>query len=192
MGRDKAALPALTASGETLVAHAAHRLRAVCATVVLADGGRRLVDDLQSLPDLPFGGPAGGILAAAREWPGRPLLILACDLPAIPVALLAALASPAAENATPGFDWVLPRWERGTEPLCALYLPAALAALAAAAERGSVAPHRLAEGQGLAIDFFEGRRLRRFGRPAELFLNVNTPEDFARWQTIAGRAPSGS
>jgi molybdenum cofactor guanylyltransferase len=204
MGRDKASL---RIGGETLAALAARRLLAVCAPalVAVADGGRGLVPGLPSLPDGPGQGPAAGILGAALAWPGHPLLVLACDLPGVPAALLAELArgervepggasepgeiaraaSPEAAEAAGAAggadDWVVPRWERGLEPLCACYRPAALAALAAAVERGIVAPHRLAETAGLRVRYLEGRRLLRFGHPADLFLNLNTPLDLERW-----------
>lgn len=184
MGRDKAAL---AMDGETLAARAARHLRGACARVVVADGGRGLVPGLPCLPDAPAAGPAGGILGAARAWPGIPLLVLACDLPRVPEALLRELAAAgldAAEAAAP--DWVVPRWERGLEPLCALYRPAALAALARAVERGTAAPHRLAQTGELRIRFFEGERLRRFGEPADLFLNVNTVQDLERWLRLDG------
>lgn len=83
-------------------------------------------------------------------------------------------------------DWVVPRWERGLEPLCALYRPAALAALAAAVERGIAAPHRLAEAAGLRVRFLEGELLRRCGQPADLFLNLNTARDLEHWLRLEG------
>ena len=199
MGRDKAAL---TVDGETLAGRAARRLLGVCPRVAIADGGRGLVPGLPSLPDAPAAGPAAGILGAARAWPGHPLLVLACDLPRVSEALLRELVRrpPVAEgreagdapdaldadNAAADPDWVVPRWERGLEPLCALYRPAALAALAAAVERGVAAPHRLAEAPGLRVRFLEGEPLRRCGQPADLFLNLNTARDLEHWLRLEG------
>ncbi|HEV2856024.1 MAG TPA: NTP transferase domain-containing protein [Thermoanaerobaculia bacterium] len=162
MGWDKAlsSLPALTAE----------RLAAVCAEVAVADGGRGLLPGLPSLPDGPGRGPAAGILGAAAAYPGRPLLVQACDLPRVPAALLGELAQG-------GYDWVVPRWSRGLEPLCALYGPAALALLA---EKRILALHRLAK-EDLAIRYLEGDGLARFGLPEEVFLNLNTPEDWDRY-----------
>jgi molybdopterin-guanine dinucleotide biosynthesis protein A len=174
MGRDKAVL-ALAEGGETLAAGAARRLAAVCAEVVVADRGRGTVPALPSLADGPGHGPAAGLLGAARARPGRPLLALACDLPSIPIPLLADLADLAA-----GADLVIPRWHGGLEPLCALWGPAALALLAERVERGLYALHPLAgpvATTGLAVRFLEGERLAACGRPEEMFWNVNAPED---------------
>ncbi len=179
MGSDKARLEI---GGETLAARAARCLGAVCPRVVVADGGRRLLPDLQSVPDGPGAGPAAGILGAARAWPGHPLLALACDLPAVPAALLGelvALGRPGSSGAAA--DWAVPRWERGVEPLAALYQPGAIAALAAAVERGMLALHRLADAAPLRVHYLEGEPLQRFGPPGQVFLNLNTPADLERW-----------
>lgn len=172
MGWDKAL--------SSLPGMAAERLAAVCAEVAVADRGRGLLPGLPSLPDGPGGGPVAGILGAAAAYPGRPLLVLACDLPRVPPALLAELTR------SEGCDWVVPRWSRGLEPLCALYGPAALAVLA---EKGLRAPHRLGE-EDLAVRYLEGDDLARFGPPEEVFLNLNTPEDLERYTLSAsGTSP---
>ncbi len=163
MGWDKAlsSLPAL----------AARRLAAVCAEVAVADRGRGLLAGLPTLLDGPGRGPAAGILGAALAYPGRPLLVLACDLPRVPEELLAELAR------SEGCDWAVPRWDRGLEPLCALYAPRTLARLR---DTGLLAPRRLAE-EDLAVRYLEGDGLARFGPPEEVFLNLNTPEDLERY-----------
>lgn len=183
MGRDKAAIDL---GGETLAASAARRLTAVCPEVALADGGRNLVPGLPSLPDGPGRGPAAGLLGAARAFPGRPLLALACDLPHVPVALLAELARQVED-----IDWALPRWQGGAEPLCALWGPRALATLEARVARGVYALWSLADEEGLAVRWLEGDLLTRFGPPGELFLNVNTPEELDRARAHSLRPEPG-
>jgi len=181
MGRDKVLL---AVGGASLPAMAAERLAAVCAEVAVADRGRRLLPDFPSLPDGPGRGPAAGILGAAAAYPGRPLLVLACDLPGVSAALLAELARVAA------CDFAVPRWRGGVEPLCALYGPAALAVLSDNVGRGLHAPHLLAGDGSLAVRYLEGDPLARFGPPEEVFLNLNTPEDLERYVSIsAGTSP---
>lgn len=179
MGRDKAALPVGDAP---LALRAAHRLAAVCPGVAVADRGRGLVSGFPSLPDGPGAGPAAGLLGAALAYPGRSLLALACDLPGVPTALLAGLAGFGGT-----FDWAAPRWQGGIEPLCALYGPAALAALARRVDAGRMALHGLAEEEGLRVRFLEGEALTAFGRAEEVFFNLNTPEDVARWEGRGNR-----
>jgi molybdopterin-guanine dinucleotide biosynthesis protein A len=188
MGRDKARLA--LAEG-TLPALAARRLAAVCAEVAVADGGRGLLPDLPALADGPGRGPAAGILGAAAAYPGRSLLVLACDLPQVPAALLAELARPVSADGADCADWTVPRGPGGLEPLCALYGPAALAALARRVERGLFALHGLADKslceEALAVRVLESEELARFGDPAAIFLNLNTPEDWERYVAAAAR-----
>jgi molybdenum cofactor guanylyltransferase len=177
MGRDKV-------GGASLAAAAAARLAEVCAEVAVADRGRGSLAGFPSLPDGPGRGPAAGILGAAEVYPGRPLLVLACDLPGVPVSLLAELARPR------GYDLAVPRWRRGVEPLCACYGAAAVAVLSDYVGRGLHAPHRLAEDRRLAVFYLEGARLARFGPAEAVFLNLNTPEDVARYASISsGTSP---
>ena len=160
MGRDKALLEI---DGEALVAGAARRLGEVCEEVLIADAGRGLLPG--SVPDGPGEGPAAGILGAALARPGERLLVLAVDLPRVPVSLLAELAGSDA-------DLAIPRWAGGLEPLCALYGPAALAALEARVGRGRLDLRTLVETPGLRV-----RYLEEIGEPREVFLNVNRPGD---------------
>ena len=172
MGRDKAGI---VLEGETLAGRATARLAAVCPEVAVADAGRGLLPGRPSLPDGPGQGPAAGLLGAARAFPGRPLLVLACDLPGVPVSLLEELA------ASEGFAGALPRWNGRVEPLCALYAPAALTALEDQVARGLFGPHRLAERGDLAFRFLEGEALERFGRPEGVFTNLNEPGEVEAW-----------
>jgi molybdopterin-guanine dinucleotide biosynthesis protein A len=131
--------------------------------------------DYPSLADGAGRGPAAGLLGAALAYPGRALLVLACDLPAVPPGLLRALAES-------GGDLALPRHgEAGAqievEPLVACLRPRALAALAARVAAGRFALHPLAADPELDVRFLEGPTLACFGAPAALFRNLNRPGD---------------
>jgi molybdopterin-guanine dinucleotide biosynthesis protein A len=166
MGRDKAAL---ILEGETLVERAARRLAQACPEAIVAGGARPALESLESVPDGPGAGPVAGILGAATAHPGRSLLVLACDLPAVPVSLLEEIAHARG-------DWVTPRWQGRVEPLCALYRPAALAVLEQRALAGEYALHALAD-TDLASSYLEAEALERHGDPAAMFVNLNRPED---------------
>ena len=132
------------------------------------------------LPDVPLAadvrpncGSLGGIHAAIVRA-GQAVLVVAWDMPFVPSALLRALRDASAQA-----DAVLPESgsRRGLEPLCAYYSPACVPAI----ER------RLDANDRRVISFFEDVRVervpehevRRFGDPAVLFMNVNTPDDLA-------------
>jgi molybdenum cofactor guanylyltransferase len=184
MGRDKASL---VVAGRTLAARAADTLAGICSEVLLAAGGREVDGAPPSavrITDGPGEGPAAGLLGAARERPGRPLLVLACDVPRVPAALLAELLRRLGRSVADGPpDAVLPRSARGPEPLIAAYGPAALAALAEQVAAGENAVVRLLERDDLSIEYLEGEALERFGDPEGMLANVNTPTDLRLLRT---------
>jgi molybdopterin-guanine dinucleotide biosynthesis protein A len=110
------------------------------------------------------------------------VLCVAWDMPFVPVELLRALVEGARD-----YDAFLPESDgrRGMEPLCAVYGPACRAAI----ERQLAAPppgdlrvigfHAQVKVGTLPLD-----RVRAFGDPAELFFNVNHPEDLQRAEGV--------
>ena len=171
MGRDKARI---RLRGTSLIETTAALLESVADEVLVADRGLGVAPEYRSIEDGPGAGPMAGILGAAAERPGQDLLVLACDLPEVPVALLRRLA-----ESTQG-DACVPRWRRGPEPLCALYRPAALAAMAAEASAGRLALYAMLRLEHLSVCYLEGDSLAAFGPPERVFLNLNTPEDLAK------------
>jgi molybdopterin-guanine dinucleotide biosynthesis protein A len=114
--------------------------------------------------------PLLGIVTALRHAAGRPVLAVACDLPFVTPRLLEELAT-AAEPlvvAAPGGD---------PQPLLARYAPALLPELEAALERQEPLRRTVA-----ALDprLLGDADLARFGDPARLTFNVNSPADLAR------------
>ncbi len=116
-------------------------------------------------------GSVAGIHAALVHS-ASPVLVVAWDMPFVPAALLAALrdAGRDADVAVPESDS-----RRGLEPLCAFYTPACVPAI----------EHRIAAGDRRVIAFYDDVRVARlgadqvsrFGDPALLFMNINTPEE---------------
>jgi len=129
-----------------------------------------------AVDDTPGDGPLGG-LATALRGAARPLLLVACDMPAIDAAAL---------------RWLIACW-RGTsqphgcvatlagalEPLFAIYAPACLPLVDAGLASGRRALHGvIADG-----DF------ARCAVPPSLILaltNLNTPDDLATWRQPLG------
>ena len=173
MGTDKALI---RWGGVSLAEHALRRLARVCPDVVVADRGRGVVAGARSIEDGPGRGPVAALLGATRAAPGRALLALACDLPAVPEPFLAELARRGERS---GADWVLARTARGIEPLAALYGPRALAALEEQVQEGRYAPRELLTRDDLRIEIIEGPDLARHGDPEHLFANLNHPEDLS-------------
>jgi len=172
MGQDKALLPW---RGTTLLEHATSRLRAVCAEVRILCGPepRYLGHGLEVVLDRARdAGPLAGLAAALESCGEAGALLLAVDLPGVPVDLLAELMRLAPEQ-----DVVVPVTSDGPQPLCACYGPGCRGALQSSLTAGA---HRMTGfWAGLRVRQLEDAELRRFGDPRRLFLNVNTPQDYA-------------
>jgi molybdenum cofactor guanylyltransferase len=112
--------------------------------------------------------PAAGIVAALRAL-HRPILVCACDMPLVSPDLARFIASVDA-------PLVVPQVAGRIQPLFARYSPPLLLALesALASERSLIA---LVERLDPRIVGEE--ELERFGDPARLLTNVNTPEELA-------------
>ena len=129
-------------------------------------------------------GSLGGILTAVEV--AASVLCVAWDMPFVAPGLLKALAAmlEVADVAIPESDS-----RRGLEPLCAAYGPACGPAIRAA----------LSDGDQRAIGF-HGRvkvarlareRVLQYGDPGVLFLNINTPDDLERAESLC-RVPGSS
>jgi molybdopterin-guanine dinucleotide biosynthesis protein A len=173
MGRDKALLPWGQA---TLLDHTLDLLRHVCADVrILSGAAPRYLDHGATvvLDHLREVGPLGGIEAALAS-PGVPAgLFLAVDMPFVTVELLQALLDWA-----PDFDAVVPVGGGGAQPLCAIYQASCLPSIRASLKTGD---YRMTGfWPQIRVREVAEEELARFGSPAALFDNVNTPSDYDR------------
>lgn len=176
--------------GARIVDRVAAALRATTdeLLLVVADGAAAAgwLPDARIAADLRPGiGSLGGVHAALGRSRGADVLVVAWDMPFVPVALLAALR---ARGEATDVDAVLPESDApgGVEPLCAWYSARALDAverLIASGERRVGALASIARVVRLPRE-----EVARFGDPATMFLNVNSAAELARAQAlVAGR-----
>lgn len=129
---------------------------------------------------LPQRGSLGGIYTAVTAAQGHgPVLLVAWDMPFVPVPLLKALI-----EGSNGYDAFLPEsgGKRGVEPLCGVYGPAC----------GPAIRERLEQEDYRAIGFHDAVRVgtlpladvSRHGDPALLFYNINTAEELAEAEAM--------
>lgn len=168
-GRDKALLPL---RGETLLAHAMHRLLPQVEALALnsnAPSDTFSAYSLSVIPDrLPgFLGPLAGIHAGLTQYPHDHLLTVAVDLPFLPFdlaeRLCAGLGTLPCSYASDG----------DRHALALLWRPGMAADVQEYLERG---------GRSLKEFLAEHGQAVRFDQPRDrgLFYNINTPEDLAR------------
>lgn len=166
MGADKAFVEV---GGTSLVRRVAAALAAGGCRPVFAVGGdlvRLRAAGLEAVRDgWPGEGPLGGIVTAVRHA-GVPTVVVATDLVDLDAPTVGALARHAGRV---DLDAVVARTDR-LEPLCALWWPSAVEALAAHLAAGERAVHAALPGLRLEVEQV---------RPGAL-TNANTPHDLGR------------
>ena len=172
--------------GERIIDRAATALRGATDELLLianADGAAAWLPGVRVAADVrPGEGALGGLHAALTHARGD-IVLVAWDMPFVSAALLMALRARGAQEAA---DAVLPESDgsrRGVEPLCAWYSSRCLSAVAAALDAGD--RRVIAFHDAVRTVRFEIDEVRRFGDPARLFANVNTPAELAWAEGIA-------
>lgn len=214
MGRNKAMLPwkAPAAGSGTLLGHAVDRLRPVCTSVKICSSQEHAADALVNahsqpysapqniarIPDALLGaGPLGGIVAALEQSVTDWNLFLAVDLPLVPVRFLQSLLGRIPDGPAAPLC-VLPMLANRPQPLCSLLHRSLAPELRLSLEAGrykvllalQAAAVRIAAAS-IPLDLWEIQDLHAETglRPAEWFLNVNTPADWKRAQKLASGEP---
>lgn len=175
MGEDKSRL---SLDGRTFVESAAKALRVITPKVCIVSSRPRAESHgLPVIKDLRAGlGALGGLHAALSTCRAEWAVVVACDLPFVTGELLARLDSMRADT----LDAIVPTQEDGrAQPLCALYRVSVCVEQVEELIRTDELRPRLLLWRVRArrVEFGE---LRDLAGSARFFLNVNTPEDYAR------------
>jgi molybdenum cofactor guanylyltransferase len=167
-------------AGRPLVAHAVGAVReAGLDPVVVAKPDSPVPDLGVTIVDEPAEPrhPLCGIVAALRYAKTRPVVVIGCDMPFVPPALLATfgrLADPAA----------VARVEGEIEPLLARYEPAIEPALFASLKNGTTLREAIAALHPRVVSEAD---LAAYGEPKRIAFNVNSPEDLALARSLLGQ-----
>ncbi len=180
MGRDKAALEH---AGQTqlarlfdLLSRHLPEVRVAVRSDQQAEPLRRAfpqVLDLEPTDALPVGGPMAGLLGAFAYAPDHAWLVVACDLPLLDDAAILQLLAEREPNAiatayTSSHDGL-------PEPLCALWEPAAAAALRAHVATGNLCPRK----------FLLRHHAHLLSARSSVSTNINTPAELTALAAMA-------
>lgn len=173
MGQDKATV---TLNGTTLLQHALAALTEVCSHVAIL-GRHELYGTLAPVYEdiFPGCGPLGGIHAALSSSKTQFNLIIAVDTPFLAPQFLSYLADRAIDS---GAIVTTPEIDDYTQPLCTVY----------SLDFRAIAEQALRQGNYKIVPLFPKDRtlvikeseLKKFAFAADMFENLNTPEDLAR------------
>jgi molybdopterin-guanine dinucleotide biosynthesis protein A len=178
MGKDKAFLEI---AGRTLLDRALALAQTVTQDVRIVGDQAKFRNFENVIEDVyPNCGPLGGIHSALTSSTAELNLMLAVDLPFLGSRFLEYLASTARRSQA---TVTVPRADGGLQPLCAVYRRAfgELAEQALQAGRNKIDP-LFATAETLVV---EEEDLKRAGFSAEVFRNVNTPEDWEQAKSAA-------
>ncbi len=169
MKRPKDTLPV---GDRTLLHHLVCQLTPLFAEILLSTSPARPLSHptCRSIADFrPGCGPLGGIAAGLAAASSELVFVIACDIPEVDPLFLQTMV-----EAAPGYDLILPQSGPGWyEPLFALYRKSLLPEIA----------RLLAEEQYKILTLRERVRTRVVPMgDAPWFFNLNSPEDYARWQ----------
>jgi molybdopterin-guanine dinucleotide biosynthesis protein A len=120
--------------------------------------------------------PLCGIVAALRYAETRPVVVIGCDMPLVPPALLGTLARLADPVAVANIDGEI-------EPLLARYEPAVEPALMASLRAGTALREAIA---ALHPRLISEADLSAYGEPNRIALNVNSPADLELARQLIG------
>jgi molybdopterin-guanine dinucleotide biosynthesis protein A len=169
MGTDKAFV---MLEGRTLLARMLELARSVCADVRIVGDPAKFGEFAPVVEDLfPGCGPLGGIHAALRSSQTELNLMLAVDMPFVSTAFLAFLIGRARDSKA---TVTVARTPEGWQPLCAVYRRAFADSAENALRAGRYKIDALFENTKTQV--IEKEELHAAGFSAELFRNLNTPE----------------
>ncbi|HEV2385663.1 MAG TPA: molybdenum cofactor guanylyltransferase [Candidatus Acidoferrales bacterium] len=177
MGRNKALL---NFAGEPLACRAARLVREAGLAVRLVGppelyhrlGLETIADDRPGLG--PLGAIATALAHSDRPWN----LIVAVDLPHLTAGWLRALVARAAGSKA---DALVPRSDRGLEPLCAVYHRRCLPSILAALDRGVRKVTGGLDGPPpCRVEEIAPAEWKGYSGDADLFENINTPAEYRR------------
>ncbi len=192
MGQSKAAL---LIAGEPLLQRVVRRLRLALGNVLVVGSGElaTLVPDTRIIQDLPLHlgqGPLAGLEAALNAIETPYAFVVACDMPFVAPALVAAMVALA--GADPSNEALVLRTPHGVEPLHAVYSHACLPAITRQLDAGKRSlQHLLSQ---LRVGEVPTELVSRYDPAGHSAFNANSPEEweYALALADAGAAPDAS
>lgn len=175
MGRDKAQL---IYEGRTLLQRSIDFLREHFAETIVAGGDPARYPDLDvpCAPDRLSGqGALIGIHAGLCATRRPRIFVMACDAPFPQLALIERLLTMAPEA-----DWIVPRTDRGLEPLFAVYSQRCRPAIESLFAANELRVRLLAK--QVATVYLEEAELRLLDPQLRSFINLNTPGEWSELQ----------
>ncbi len=173
----------MTVGGAAVIDRILARLSETCAHVMVIanDPAPYAGRDVPVFPDtMPGHGALGGIHAALLNAPTSKVFVCGCDMPFISPPLIRALAERIGEK-----DAAVPRDGYGLQPLHAVYARRVAPLVPPFLVRGDLRLERFVGALDAVI--LPPEETAAYAAEAEIFFNVNTPDDLEQARAKAGR-----
>jgi Molybdopterin-guanine dinucleotide biosynthesis protein A len=142
-------------------------------------------DCIEYKEDLHLGkGPLGGIYTGLIASKSFYNLVVACDMPFLNPELLRYMI-----KLSPGFDAVVPREEKGLEPLHAVYAQSCLNSIKEQLEKDELSITRFVS--MVRVRYLEPEECERFSPRLLSFFNINSQEDLTQANILAKEEGAG-
>lgn len=172
-----------TVGGERIIDRVARGLRSVTNRLLVISNHPRAgewLSDAKIATDLLPGRSSLVGIHSALARAGGSVIVLAWDMPFVPVELLEELAT----RLRNGVTAVVPFGPGGPEPVCAAYAATALPHVGRLAAAGALKLSAFIDALP-DVDRIPPEEVARFGDPGVMFFNVNSPADRERAEAIA-------
>jgi len=170
----------LQIGGVRLIERIVEEMKGIFHRVILVTNQKRDFEYLKlpMVEDLIKGlGPIGGIYTGLSNISGQAGFFVACDMPLLRKGLIRYMV-----EIIDTYEAVVPLVGKWVEPLHAVYARSCLIRIKALIDEKRY-PVRLFYDQ-VSVRYVRENEIRRFCCPQEAFLNINTPEEFDRIQSI--------
>lgn len=134
----------------------------------LRKGKITLVKDL-----IPNQGPLGGIYTGLVTSNNLYNFVIACDMPLPNIKLIKYM-----QKNSQGYDVVMPSFDKGLEPLFAIYSKTCLPSITESLSRKN--PKIISFLSGVSVRYIQPAEIAKLDRGYLSFYNVNTPGDYSR------------
>jgi len=176
-GQNKALLEI---SGVPLIDRIAEQMRNIFTRVILVTNQKKEFEylGLPMVEDIIKGlGPIGGIYTGLKSISDKAGFFVACDMPLLHKGLIRYMVENIDNHAA-----VVPSIGELVEPLHALYARSCLAPLKGLIDDKRYQVRLLYD--YVSVRYVKEDEIRTFSSPAEVFLNINTPDEFERIQSF--------
>lgn len=167
-------------NGAPLIDHIAEQMKNIFTRVILVTNQKKDFEylELPMVEDIIKGlGPIGGIYTGLSSITEQAGFFVACDMPLLHKGLIRYMV----ENIY-NHEAVVPSIGKFFEPLHALYARSCLGPIKALIDDKRYQVRRLYD--YVSVRYVKEDEIRTFSSPADIFLNINTPEEFARIQFL--------